>query len=440
MMTPSLSLSLALGGIAFIIWKTLFSRKRLPLPPGPPSLPLIGHAHLMPSMGQDLFFYELSKTYGDVIHLRVLNKSFIILNSVQAAADLLDKHGAKYGGRPSLPIYDILGMTKLFFLLNEDDECHAQRKMFQQYFSKEKCKEYHTIQIREARLLAQNLLSSPADHNNALFRFAASIIIDITFGHQSTKATDPYIQIVSDFCDLLKQNGLPGATPIDFFPILRYFPSWFPGTYYATFAYNSVKTVQSLMQYPLAKAMEQMANGTARPSFVSYNLDKLSHDGPEKSHQLEQIKATSVLTYFAGAETVSSTLSFFILAMVLHPECQVQAQKEIDTVIGTDRLPEFEDREKLPYLECLLQEVVRWNHAAPTGLPHRNLEDDVYRDMFIPKNATIIANIRAMTLDESVYKDATKFDPTRFLPAPEGRNEAYRPVVFGFGRRLAGFE
>ncbi|KAG5350096.1 hypothetical protein C0989_000189 [Termitomyces sp. Mn162] len=325
-MTPSLSLSLALGGIAFIIWKTLFSRKRLPLPPGPPSLPLIGHAHLMPSMGQDLFFYELSKTYGDVIHLRVLNKTFIILNSVQAAADLLDKQGAKYGGRPSLPIYDILGMTKLFFLLNEDDECHAQRKMFQQYFSKEKCKEYHTIQIREARLLAQNLLSSPADHNNALFRFAASIIIDITFGHQPTKATDPYIQIVSDFCDLLKQNGLPGATPIDFFPIrehlsvnhggsnnetnlatvVRYFPSWFPGTYYATFAYNSVKTVQSLMQYPLAKAMEQMANGTARPSFVSYNLDKLSHDGPEKSHQLEQIKATSVLTYFAGAETVSS--------------------------------------------------------------------------------------------------------------------------------------
>ncbi|KAG5733675.1 O-methylsterigmatocystin oxidoreductase [Termitomyces sp. T112] len=121
--------------------------------------------------------------------------------------------------------------------------------------------------------------------------------------------------------------------------------------------------------------------------------------------------------------------------MVLHPECQVQAQKEIDTVIGTDRLPEFEDREKLPYLECLLQEVVRWNHAAPTGLPHRNLEDDVYRDMFIPKNATIIANIRAMTLDESVYKDATKFDPMRFLPAPEGRNEPYRPVVFGFGRR-----
>ncbi|KAG6859455.1 hypothetical protein C0995_008327, partial [Termitomyces sp. Mi166 len=129
--------------------------------------------------------------------------------------------------------------------------------------------------------------------------------------------------------------------------------------------------------------------------------------------------------------------------MVIYPECQVRAQKEMDAVIGTDRLPEFEDREKLPYLECILQEILRWNHSAPTGVPHRTLEDDVYRGMFIPKNATIVTNIsnedylitRAMTLDESVYKDATKFDPTRFLPAPEGRNEPPTTALYGFGHR-----
>ncbi|KAG6884451.1 hypothetical protein C0993_011005 [Termitomyces sp. T159_Od127] len=121
--------------------------------------------------------------------------------------------------------------------------------------------------------------------------------------------------------------------------------------------------------------------------------------------------------------------------MVLYPGVQVRARREIDAVIGTDRLPEFEDRKKLPYLECILQEVFRWNHAAPAGLPHRVSEDDVYRGMFIPKNATVIANTRAMTLDESVYKDATKFDPSRFLPAPEGRNEPTTTALYGFGRR-----
>ncbi|KAG6847557.1 hypothetical protein H0H93_007398, partial [Arthromyces matolae] len=151
--------------------------------------------------------------------------------------------------------------------------------------------------------------------------------------------------------------------------------------------------------------------------------------------QLEHIKATAAVSYIAGTETASSTLSFFLLAMVLFPECQALAREEIDSVIGRHRLPEFEDREKLPYLECVLQEVIRWNHAVPTGVPHRTLEDDVYRGMFIPKDSTVIANTRAMTLDESVYKDPKKFDPSRFLPAPAGRNEPYTTAIYGFGHR-----
>lgn len=57
-----------------------------------------------------------------------------------------------------------------------------------------------------------------------------------------------------------------------------------------------------------------------------------------------------------------STLSMFFLAMVLNPEHQARAQKEIDTVIGSGRLPEFEDRPSLPYVECVLQETLR--HVA----------------------------------------------------------------------------
>lgn len=47
-------------------------------------------------------------------------------------------------------------------------------------------------------------------------------------------------------------------------------------------------------------------------------------------------------------QTVSAIKSFF-LAMTLYPEVQKKAQAEIDTVIGADRLPSFEDRERLLY-------------------------------------------------------------------------------------------
>lgn len=46
--------------------------------------------------------------------------------------------------------------------------------------------------------------------------------------------------------------------------------------------------------------------------------------------------------------------------MVLHPEVLKKAQKEIDVVVGQDRLPEFDDRDKLPYVECVMQETMRY--------------------------------------------------------------------------------
>lgn len=59
----------------------------------------------------------------------------------------------------------------------------------------------------------------------------------------------------------------------------------------------------------------------------------------------------------------------FILAMVLYPDVQAQAQAEIDSVIGEglQRLPHWEDRASLPYVEAVLKETLRWHPTAPLG-------------------------------------------------------------------------
>ncbi|KAG6898411.1 hypothetical protein C0992_004122 [Termitomyces sp. T32_za158] len=72
------------------------------------------------------------------------------------------------------------------------------------------------------------------------------------------------------------------------------------------------------------------------------------------------VKGAAGQMYCAGAETTWTTLTVFFLAMVLHPECQKRAQEEIDSVIGTGHLPDFSDRESLPYVECILQETLRF--------------------------------------------------------------------------------
>lgn len=91
------------------------------------------------------------------------------------------------------------------------------------------------------------------------------------------------------------------------------------------------------------------------------------------------------LAYEAGSDTVGaftfflrdgdvnqvlqsvSSLATFVLAMCNYPEVQAKAQAEIDAVVGTDCLPDFNDRENLPYVNAVILETLRWHPASPFG-------------------------------------------------------------------------
>lgn len=83
----------------------------------------------------------------------------------------------------------------------------------------------------------------------------------------------------------------------------------------------------------------------------------------------------------------------FLLAMVLHPNIQRKAQGEIDRVVGTDRLPSLDDRDKMPFIAHVMWESLRWNPVAPLALSHATVQDDIYEGYWIPKGTTIQPNV-----------------------------------------------
>ena len=142
-------------------------------------------------------------------------------------------------------------------------------------------------------------------------------------------------------------------------------------------------------------------------------------------------------------ETTSTTLIWWILAMVAFPDVQSRAQAELDAVVGRARLPTFADTPHLPYVRAIIREVVRWRPASRLGLPHTAAEDDWYDGMFIPKGATCMANIWQCNHDRTVFgDDADDFKPERhlgddgeLLPGPK-ETSLEGHVSFGFGRRV----
>ncbi|THG98128.1 hypothetical protein EW026_g3999 [Hermanssonia centrifuga] len=70
----------------------------------------------------------------------------------------------------------------------------------------------------------------------------------------------------------------------------------------------------------------------------------------------------------------------------------------------------------------------------PEGITHCAREDKIVEGYFIPKGASVIANIWEMLHDENIYKDPFSFKPERFL-GPDAEPD-YGNLPFGFGRRI----
>jgi cytochrome P450 len=97
--------------------------------------------------------------------------------------------------------------------------------------------------------------------------------------------------------------------------------------------------------------------------------------------------------------------------MVLYPDVQAQAQAEIDNVIGNDKLPTVDDRERLPFVSALAMEALRWHIVTPTGVPHRVMEDDIHDGYLIPEGALIITNIWYIYIPYSLVIHQSDLNP-----------------------------
>ncbi|CAG5177572.1 uncharacterized protein ALTATR162_LOCUS8299 [Alternaria atra] len=130
----------------------------------------------------------------------------------------------------------------------------------------------------------------------------------------------------------------------------------------------------------------------------------------------------------AGVETMSATLMIFVLACITHPEWLPKAQKELEEVVGSERLPEFGDLKGLPYVQAIVKEVFRWRHPQQAGIPHATTHEDYYQGYLIPKGSVVIPLFYAMRHDEDLFDKPAEFHPERWI----GRSQIQN---FGYGRR-----
>ncbi|KAJ6466260.1 cytochrome P450 [Mycena sanguinolenta] len=431
---------LVLAAVALGVFRKAFrawQRRHLPFPPGPPPHALIGNLHDLPTKLPWLTYTKWGMQYGDLIHVSAPGQHIVVVNSFKTAVELFEKRSHIYSDRPASTMVQLMGWDFALSLFPWGDKWRAHRKMFHQHFRADVARSYHPIQIEKVHLLLQgNLLSCDTAKGRPKSSVAAAIIMATVYGYEVQSTNDHFIAISENALKKLSDSLFPGAVAVNTFPILRYLPSWMPGAGFQQFAAECRPLTKEMQEVPLNFVKQNIRDGIDSTSVVAKLLAANCYD----EVAIQSVAATA---YAGGADTAVSSLASFCLAMALYPEIQKKAQTEIDTVIGAGRLPEFEDRPSLPFVEALYREVMRWKPVTPLGVAHASTEDDVYNGYFIPKGNSLsvcpvpsILTAWAMTHDESIYHEPDRFNPDRFFTADGKLNEDDTILTFGFGRRI----
>jgi cytochrome P450 len=364
----------------------------------------------------------------------------VVINTQKAAAEILDRRGAKYQDRPKFVLFEELGWGLTLTFLPFGNSFKLHRSALQTNFTKSHVVNYQPVQEEEVRLAVRSMLDRPQDWNSILRRFAAAVVLRIGFGVNVNSDNDPYVQISADAGAATAQGGDPGASLVDHIPLLRHVPNILNFSAPLRHARSMRWAIKRLHDVPFAAITKDFHAGKANPSFATTLLTKY-YDNQEKGVQnkleIRDIQGMSAAVFIAGSNTTLATTRVGLFNLINNPHVLAKAREELDRVVGTDRLPRLSDRPKLRYIEYIVEETTRWRPLSPVGIPHKSNEDDIYEGLYIPKGTLVYYNTYALSKDTSVYLDPDKFNPDRFTPVEEGgRGEPFLAGPFGFGRRI----
>lgn len=248
---------------------------------------------------------------------------------------------------------------------------------------------------------------------------------------------DALVTLIEKMMEAFSIAAVPMAWPVDLIPALQHWPESFPGGGFKKTARKFRKQVMDGVYLPYRFVRRQMTTQDYQPSFLSRLIEQCALESEVKDvlnpEDEEAIIWASASLYGAAADTTVITLTAWTLAMIMFPEVQRRAQEEIESVVGKDRLPTFEDRENLPYVDAMVKEALRWWPVACMGFPHTVDEALEYEGYHIPKGAMLLPAVWWFTHDPSVYANPEEFNPERYL-SPRSEPDPSSDV-FGFGRR-----
>ncbi|ENH73666.1 Steroid 17-alpha-hydroxylase/17,20 lyase [Fusarium oxysporum f. sp. cubense race 1] len=417
-------------------------------------LPIIGDIHSSPIEKPLLRWDAWAKEQGAIATSKLFGiVPVVVINTAEAATELLGKRGAWYSNRPRSVGMEMItgaGPGQSRFTLMHDMDAHLKlhHRILSPSLGGVAAPRYQPVMELEAKQLVRDLLElcgyessvvASADVFPFLERAQASIILALHYGVRVPTLDEPlYDRVRGTQAKVTSYASTPGLP--DIFPFLANLPAAIsPWHRAADKLFNEQKDLNLHLLNLGNDSSGWNATKQARSLAAKYAKEPIS------DLDLAFTLATSVQ---GGIETSTRTMLWLFIAAAANKSFMKRAHAVLDAVVGRDRLPRFSDRSSLTYIDAIVSELLRWRPISPGGVPRRADKQDDFKGIRIAKTAMVLTNAWSIGRDEAVFDpslgDLDEFIPERWLDGGsmdadiknQGDLRTSLPLsVFGQGRR-----
>ncbi|CAL1687955.1 unnamed protein product [Lasius platythorax] len=434
------ALTAAILTVLFII-VVLTLRQRSNYPPGPFPWPFIGNMIYFKKLskklgGQHFAFLELSKQYNsDIISLRLGAGDTIVVSDNKLIQEILSKK--EFDGRPWNEFIKLRNMgMKSGITMNDGQDWKELRSWSVRAlkncgFAK---REMMQLLLDELTLILDRLKDGGIQHIQTII---APTVINVLWTLITGKRLSED-QRLQHFLDLMNRRSqifdMSGGI-LSTFPWLRFLLPEKSGYRILVTLNNELK---SLLMETINEHKQRYVKGKEEDfidAFLQEMFTQKERGDKNSVFSDNNLIVTLIDLFIAGTRTTTATLEILFLQMANHQDVQRKLHEEIDVVIGPNRLPNLDDRVKMPFTEAVLMETQRMWLVTPVIGPRRVLDDTTLGGYTIPKNVTVLMNIHHNNMSRELFPEPEQFKPERHL----NENGTYRMdenvILFGKGKR-----
>ncbi|CAN7045767.1 unnamed protein product [Brassica rapa subsp. trilocularis] len=427
----------ALVFFAFILIPKNTRKTKKNLPPGPPRLPIIGNLHQLGSHPHRSLF-KLSQKYGPLMSLKFGSVYTVVASTPETVKDVLKTFDVDCCSRPYLtyPARITYNLKDLSFSPYDKYWREVRKMTVIELYTAKRVQAFRHLREEEVSSFVDFIkqsasLENPVNFNKKLLELSGSVICKVGFGIKlkGSKLEKTYDQVIVEAFQVL---GSFAAA--DYFPFFGKIIDRITGLH--SKCERVFKTLDSFFDQAIKHHLD---DESIKDDIVDLLLKMEMGEVGLGEYQLTRHHTKGILLniLIAGIDTSAQTVTWVMTHLITNPRVMKKVQAEVREVIQSKDHISEDDIKQLEYLKLVIKETFRITPLVPILIPREASKDLKIGGYDIPKKTWIRANIWAVHMNPSIWKDPEAFIPERFMDNEiDYRGLNFELLPFSSGRRM----